>query len=73
MGISRSASVTIGYLMFKQKKNYDEIFNYVQSKRKEINPNSGFVKQLKKLNEILIDNNYNIECLKKYEECKKEE
>ena len=73
MGVSRSASVTIGYLMYKQKKNFDEIFKYVKSKRKEIEPNCGFIKQLKELNKILKENNYNIECLKKYEENQKEE
>jgi hypothetical protein len=67
MGVSRSASITIGYLMYKQKKDYEEVFNFVKSKREEIEPNSGFVKQLKDLNKILKENNYNIECLKKYE------
>ena len=59
--------------MYKQKKNFEEIFKYVKSKRKEIEPNCGFIKQLKELNKILKENNYNIECLKKYEENEKEE
>ena len=56
MGISRSASVTIGYLMFKNKWNYLKSFEFVKKKRNQIDPNSGFVEQLKKFEIIIILN-----------------
>jgi protein-tyrosine phosphatase len=59
MGISRSASVVIGYIMYKQKKSFKDALNFVLSKR-EINPNTGFRKQLFKFEKILINNNYKI-------------
>ena len=64
MGISRSSSVVIGYIMYKEKKSFFEAFNYVKSKREQICPNSGFIEQLKKLEKILKENNFNIEILK---------
>jgi protein-tyrosine phosphatase len=47
MGISRSVSVIIAYLMKYDNKNYDDAFNFVKSKKKLICPNDGFVLQLK--------------------------
>ena len=58
MGISRSASVVIAYMMYKNKMKYDDAYDYVFNKRKVISPNSGFINQLKKLEKILFDNNY---------------
>eukprot|EP01027_Heterolobosea_sp_BB2_P012439 GEZU01018032.1.p2 GENE.GEZU01018032.1~~GEZU01018032.1.p2 ORF type:complete len:123 (+),score=39.38 GEZU01018032.1:574-942(+) len=46
-GVSRSASVVIGYLMHSRKLPYAEAFKLVKEKRGIIAPNSGFVKQLK--------------------------
>ena len=46
MGISRSPSIVISYLMFKNKWNFKKTFNYVKNKRPEIQPNSGFIEQL---------------------------
>jgi protein-tyrosine phosphatase len=48
-GISRSASLVIAYLMIENKWTYEEAYHYLQKRRPQINPNSGFVKQLKKL------------------------
>jgi len=45
-GVSRSASVVIAYLMFKNKKPYKEVRSIVQRIRSFINPNEGFVQQL---------------------------
>ena len=50
-GISRSASIVIAYLMTTKKWKYDDAYNFVKSKRSVIDPNFGFVKQLKKLDE----------------------
>ena len=58
MGISRSPSIVIAYLMYKNKMKYTEAFDFVKSKRKVINPNSGFQEQLKHFEKILKDNNY---------------
>ena len=52
-GISRSAAVIIGYLMKHNKMNFDQAFKHVKSLRSCINPNSGFVEQLKKYGEII--------------------
>ena len=46
-GVSRSATITIAYLMKKYKLTYEEALMYVRSKRSIICPNAGFVKQLK--------------------------
>jgi len=59
MGKSRSASVVIAYVMFKNKINYENAFNFVKSKRDCILPNSGFVTQLNEFDEILVVCQYN--------------
>ena len=58
MGISRSPTIVIGYLMYKKKMKYEEAYNFVRNKRNAISPNSGFQEQLKKFEKILEDNNY---------------
>ena len=58
MGISRSPSIVIAYLIYQNKMKFEEAYNFVKNKRKEISPNSGFQEQLKKFEKILIDNNY---------------
>ncbi len=50
-GISRSASLTIYYLMKKYSVSYDEAYNYVKNKRKIIDPNSCFKLQLQSYSE----------------------
>ncbi|XP_072543446.1 dual specificity protein phosphatase 19b [Salminus brasiliensis] len=46
-GVSRSASVAIGYLMARQKMPFEEAFDRVKSARPSIRPNPGFLIQLK--------------------------
>jgi protein-tyrosine phosphatase/predicted kinase len=46
-GVSRSATITIAYLMRKFNVPYEAAFNFVFSKRPFIDPNVGFRKQLK--------------------------
>ena len=58
MGISRSPSIVIAYLMYKNKMSYEEAYDLVKNKRNVINPNSGFQEQLKKFEKILKENNY---------------
>ena len=58
MGISRSPSIVIAYLMYKNKMSYEEAYDFVKNKRNVINPNSGFQDQLKKFEKILKENNY---------------
>jgi hypothetical protein len=46
-GVSRSASIVIGYLLKKRIFNtYNEAYNYVKAKRVKIMPNNGFKRQL---------------------------
>lgn len=45
-GVSRSATIVIGYLMYKNKMNVQEALSFVRQKRPIINPNYGFVCQL---------------------------
>ena len=45
-GISRSASVVIGYLMMERGMSATESLGYVESKRNCVWPNAGFWKQL---------------------------
>ena len=58
MGISRSPTIVISYLMYKKKMKYEEAYDLVKEKRKVISPNSGFQEQLKKFEKILEENNY---------------
>ena len=58
MGISRSPTIVIGYLMYKKKMKYEEAYDFVRNKRNAISPNPGFQEQLKKFEKILEDNNY---------------
>jgi len=46
-GVSRSSSFVIAYIMKSQKKKYDTALDIVKSKRNKINPNPGFIQQLK--------------------------
>jgi hypothetical protein len=45
-GVSRSATIVIYYLMKKYNLSYEDCLKFVKSKRKQIQPNDGFVEQL---------------------------
>lgn len=47
IGLSRSTSICIAYLMTKEKQAFDEAFNNVKEARSFVKPNEGFLKQLK--------------------------
>lgn len=51
-GISRSPTLVIAYLMIQNKWNYEEAFNFVKRKRPHIEPNIGFIRQLKELEHL---------------------
>jgi len=46
-GISRSASIIIGYLMYSQSLKYDQALELVKIARPQVRPNDGFVTQLR--------------------------
>lgn len=48
-GVSRSASVVIAFLILKTGISFEEALKLVKEKRPAIQPNSGFVEQLRKL------------------------
>ena len=56
-GISRSATIVIAYLMYMNKLNFEEAFQLVKTNRPIICPNNGFIKQLKKFEKDIKDNN----------------
>jgi dual specificity phosphatase 12 len=60
-GVSRSATIVIAYLMYKNKWSFEDAITFVKSKRNIINPNYGFVCQLYGLQDILcnLDEKYN--------------
>ena len=49
-GVSRSASILIAFLMKEKNINYDEALTIIKGKRPQVQPNSGFEKQLKSIN-----------------------
>lgn len=56
MGISRSSSLVIAYLMKEFGLSFSNAFNLVRSKRQVIDPNEGFVEHLKKYEQHLKKN-----------------
>lgn len=48
-GVSRSAAVIIGYLMLELKMPYPDAHQLLKSVRPRVQPNPGFVKQLKSM------------------------
>ena len=56
MGISRSASFIIFYLMKEEKWDYDTCFDFVRKKRPCIEPNYGFEQQLRDYYNQYINN-----------------
>ena len=59
-GVSRSASIVIAYITWKEHKNYNEAFAFVK-KYRFIYPNFGFVYQLKYFGKLLIENKYDLD------------
>ena len=51
-GISRSSTIIIAYLIKKEKIDFKFAFYYVKNLKNDINPNEGFIKQLKVFDKI---------------------
>ncbi|XP_033835760.1 dual specificity protein phosphatase 19-like [Periophthalmus magnuspinnatus] len=47
-GVSRSASIVIGYLMSRERLSFSEAHREVQSARPSVRPNTGFYQQLQR-------------------------
>ena len=60
-GVSRSSTIVIAYIMWKNKKNLIDAINFVKSKRPEIFPNSGFIDQLQIFDNLLQENKYDLD------------
>jgi len=58
MGISRSATITIAYLMIKKGLKAKEAVKKVK-KARDIRPNNGFLKQIAQLNNDRLHNTLN--------------
>lgn len=56
-GVSRSATLVIAYIMEKYKLTYDQAVVYVRQRRRFINPNPGFVSQLREYQRLNYDVN----------------
>ena len=59
-GISRSPTIVIAYLMWKVRVSFDQAFKYVKKIRHYINPNEGFIAQLKEFDKLLNNKDYNL-------------
>jgi hypothetical protein len=46
MGISRSASIVIGYIMKKNNMSFNDAYKFVKDRRPQVDPNFGFCCQL---------------------------
>ena len=56
LGVSRSTTLVIAYLMKFERLGVDDAFNFVKKKRISIKPNAGFMKQLYEYEKILREN-----------------
>ena len=59
-GKSRSATIVIAYLMWKEKRSLNDAINFVNQKRKIAIPNIGFKKQLQIFEDILNSKHFNL-------------
>ena len=55
-GVSRSTSLVLYYLMKKYGMSLDDAFNHTKSIRNVINPNPGFMNQLRNIEKTLFNN-----------------
>jgi len=51
MGMSRSATSAIMFIMKLFQAEFDDVFEFVKTQRTETDPNEGFVEQLKRFGE----------------------
>ena len=63
-GVSRSATIVISYLMWKTHSSFDKTYLFVKKTRPEIDANNGFRRQLKRFQQLLEENNYDLNKIK---------
>ena len=61
LGKSRSASIVIAYIMYKNKLHFSDAFDFVRSKRGYAFPNEGFQWQLEDFDIILSNFDYDLD------------
>lgn len=49
-GVSRSSSIAIGYLMWREELSFEDAYSQVKMARPSIHPNRGFHQQLQSYN-----------------------
>ena len=59
-GVSRSATIVIAYLLWKTHCSYFDAYFFVKNRRPFIDPNDGFIKQLKIFEELLKKNDFDL-------------
>ena len=59
-GVSRSSTIVIAYLMWKAHCSYYDAYFFVKNRRPFIDPNDGFVRQLKIFEDLLKNNEYDL-------------
>ena len=59
-GISRSSTIVIAYLMWKAHCSYYDAYFFVKKRRPFIDPNDGFINQLKMFEDLLKKNEYDL-------------
>jgi protein-tyrosine phosphatase len=59
-GVSRSPTIVIAYLMWKDKLTFNDAYWKVCNKRKFIYPNEGFRNQLMKFEKLLNEYNWDL-------------
>ena len=65
-GVSRSSSIVIAYIMYKEKKSFIEAEKFVREKKSNINPNDNFVGQLKEFEDIIKVCKYDLRMIKEF-------
>ena len=55
-GVSRSPTITIAYFMRLNKWSFNKAFSFVFQKRKQIDPNMGFIVKLREYEKLIKSN-----------------
>ena len=61
MGVSRSASTVIAYIMKEYQQSFKDTLHQTKSKRNCVKPNPGFHKQLEQFEEILKELGHDVD------------
>ena len=59
LGISRSVTLIIAYLIKYQGFDFNSAFNFIKNKRNQIRPNQGFIDKLKQYEKLVNNNRQN--------------